>query len=220
MKVRDVMTSTVFVVRPGTPLKQVAALLVEKRISGVPVVDEDGSVLGVVSEADFLSKEAVGRSAPAQRSWFEVLIGGRDLKRAELDRIAARSASEAMTEPAKTIGPDETLHRAAQLMVQGSINRLPVVDDGRLVGIISRADIVRVFARTDEEIRDLVAFALRAVDGLMVADVEDGVVRLSGTVASEPLALTIRSIVQQLDGVVAVDDRDLTWREQPEPVLR
>jgi signal-transduction protein with cAMP-binding, CBS, and nucleotidyltransferase domain len=125
-----------------------------------------------------------------------------------------------MTEPARTIGPDETLHRAAQLMVHGSINRLPVVDDGRLVGIISRADIVRVFARTDEEIRDQVAFALRAVDGLMVADVKDGVVRLSGTVASEPLALTIRSIVQQLDGVFAVDDRDLTWREQAEPVLR
>jgi CBS domain-containing protein len=105
-------------------------------------------------------------------------------------------------------------------MVQGSINRLPVVDDGRLVGIISRADIVRVFARTDEEIRDQVAFALRAVDGLMVADVRDGVVRLSGTVASEALALTIRSIVQQLDGVVAVDDQDLTWREQPQPALR
>jgi CBS domain-containing protein len=220
MKVRDVMTSTVFVVRPDTPLKQVAALLVEKRISGVPVVDGDGSVLGVVSEADFLSKEALGGTGPAQRSWFEMLTGGRDLKRAELARIAARSASEAMTKPARTIGPDDTLHRAAHLMVQGSINRLPVVDDGRLVGIISRADIVRVFARTDEEIRDQVAFALRAVDGLMVADVRDGVVRLSGTVASEALALTIRSIVQQLDGVVAVDDQDLTWREQPQPALR
>jgi predicted transcriptional regulator len=125
-----------------------------------------------------------------------------------------------MTEPARTIGPDETLHRAAQLMVQGSINRLPVVDHGRLVGIISRADIVRVFAKSDEELKEQVAFALRAVDGLMVADVRDGVVRLSGTVASEALALTIRSIVQQLDGVVAVDDRDLTWREQPQPVLR
>jgi len=220
MKVRDVMTSAVSVVRPDTPLKQVAALLVEKRISGVPVVDGDGSVLGVVSEGDFLSKGALGGTGPAQRSWFGVLTGGRDLKRAELDRIAARSASEAMTQPARTIGPDETLHRAAHLMVQGSINRLPVVDHGRLVGIISRADIVRVFAKSDEELKEQVAFALRAVDGLMVADVRDGVVRLSGTVASEALALTIRSIVQQLDGVVAVDDRDLTWREQPQPVLR
>lgn len=220
MKVRDVMTADVVCVTPDTPLKQVAFLMVERRISGVPVVDTNDAVVGVVSEADFLIKEEGEHEAEPRHPWFDLFATDRAAKRAELERIAARSAGEAMTAPAVTIGPEESLHQAARTMSRRSINRLPVVEDGRLVGIISRADIVRVFARSDHELRERVSLALRAVDGISVTDVRDGVVELTGTVQSKALATAIRSLVQHLDGVMAVDDRNVNWQEEPETVLR
>ena len=219
MQVRDMMTRDVVTVMAETPLKQVAALLVERRISGVPVVDAAGTVQGVVTEADFLRKESGEESHLRRRGWMDAFASGRAFRRAELERIGARSAEDAMTVPAITIGPDQTLREAAQIMSRNGINRLPVVELGRLVGIISRADILRVFARSDRELRDEVAFAVRAVDGLVVAGVQDGVVSLSGTVQSKALVTTVHSVIAHLDGVVAVDDRNVTWQEQPEAAL-
>jgi CBS domain-containing protein len=218
MRVRDVMTTDVVSVSPDTPLKRVAALLVERRISGVPVVDSDNSVIGVVSEADFLAKEEA--QPERRRHWYDFYLVDREAQDAHLDRINATTAGQAMTWPAITIGPDETLHHAADAMGRRGVNRLPVVDDGRLVGIVTRADIVRVFARSDSELRQRVEAAVRAVEGLTVVGVQNGVVELAGGVSSREVVATVRTVVLQIDGVVGVDDADVTWAELEEPVRR
>jgi CBS domain-containing protein len=202
MFVRDVMTTEVVSVQPATPLKDVARLLVERRISGLPVVDETGAVLGVISEADFLAKE----SGPTEHhSRFGWLTGARREEAHDRQLVTARTAGEAMTSPAATIRADMPLWEAAREMAARRINRLPVVDAGKLVGIVTRADVVRTFARSDDEIRTAVEQAVRAVDGLRIEGVEDGVVRLGGTVAHPSIARAIPGLVAHVDGVVSVD---------------
>lgn len=214
MHVRDVMSTEVISVMPDTPLKTVARLLVEHRISGLPVVDAGGEVVGVVSEADFLVKE---RGQELDRHpWISMLVGDHDRARRDSDRVAAQTAREAMTRPALTVAADATLAEAARKMAQRRINRLPVVADGKLVGIVTRADIVKIYAQTDEELRDRVAHAIRAVDGLRLVSVVDGVVTLSGTLQSQALATTVRSLVEQVDGVMAVNDADVAWHPERE----
>ncbi len=188
MLVRDIMTTPVVTVRPETPLKEVARLLVERRISGVPVVDADGRVLGVVSEADFLVREAGEARSPRHLLWW--FVAPRETVQSA--RLRSTTAGGAMTSPAITIGPDRPLSEAAALMARSKVNRLPVVEAGQLVGIVSRADIVRAFARSDEVLFEIVRDTLRAVDGLRVVSVRDGIVILAGTVKHEALARTAR----------------------------
>jgi CBS domain-containing protein len=147
MKIKDIMTTDVVTVAPETPLKDVAATLVERGISGVPVCDEDGQVVGVVSETDILFKES-GRK-PTQRGPLAALTGG---SLAELSKATARTAGEAMTKPPITVGSFRIVAEAARLMLENDVNRLPVVKHGKLVGIVSRADLVRAFTRTDTDI--------------------------------------------------------------------
>ncbi len=212
MYVRDAMTSQVLTVGPETSLKEVARLLVEHRISGVPVIDSDGRLLGVVSEADFLTKDA--GSPERRRRPLAFLSAHEDA--AVVNRVRARNAGEAMTSPVVSIAPDRPLGEAASRMEKGRINRLPVVEDGRLIGIVTRADIVRAYARDDAELAGIVRESLRAVDGLRVVAVQDGVVVLAGTVAHQSLAETARRVAERIDGVVAVDDTDVAWL-QPRP---
>jgi CBS domain-containing protein len=214
MKVADVMTRTVVAVRRETPLKEVAAIMVERGISGVPVVDPDGAVVGVVSEADFVIKErGVERGRP--RLLARVFGESRQTKR-ELAKIEATTAGEAMTAPAVTVEAADTLKSAAETMAGRKINRLPVVVGGRLVGIITRADVVRAFVRPDAELERLVrqevlaktAFWLEP-DAFEVA-VAAGVVRLTGRVERRSLAETIVDVTHALGGVVGVES-ELTW---------
>jgi CBS domain-containing protein len=207
MKVRDAMTTDVASVSGETPLKEVAELLITRRISGVPVVDEQGALRGVVSEADFVTKEAGAEGD--RRSWLHWLVGREpEHRRAVLE---ARTAGEAMTTPAITIDADRPLSEAAHRMAQHQVNRLPVVEDGRLVGIVTRADVVRAYARTDADLERLAAAAIRAVDGVRVDDVREGVVAVSGTAPSQAVAATVRQMIQHIDGVVAIDDSQVTW---------
>jgi CBS domain-containing protein len=209
MKVREIMTSPVCSVPPETPLKEVAELLVERRISGVPVVDQGGRVLGVVSEGDFLVREAkAGQERDRGPLWW-TWAAGSDKK--AIERMHATTAGSAMTAPAITIDADRPLSEAAAVMARHQINRLPVVHGGRLVGVVSRADIVRAFARTDEDLLSIVRNSLRAVEGLRVVSVTDGVAVLAGTVLSEPLARTVRHVAESVDGIVAVDDTAVSW---------
>jgi len=214
MKVAEVMTRQVAAVRPETPLKDVAALMVSKGISGVPVVGDDGAVLGVVSEADFVIKER-GRKAVRRRLLARVFGESRQT-RAELAKIEAQTAGAAMTSPAITVAASDTLRWAAEQMASLKINRLPVVDDGRLVGIVTRADVVRAFVRPDAELARLVREEVLAKTAfwlepeIFVVDVTDGVVRLSGRVERRSLADTIVEVIGDLGGVVGVTS-SLTW---------
>lgn len=208
MRVYELMTHDVVAVPPDTTLKEVARLLVDHRIGGVPVIDDDRVVLGVVSESDFVIKEL--SSDNVRRSRFDQLLG-----RAKQDaaRVAARMAGEAMTAPAITIDGTASVREAAIKMVERNINRLPVTESGRLVGILTRGDLVGLFAQPDSAIADRLRHLLRAVDGLVVERVENGIATLAGTVETRVMAETAAHLAEVADGVVAVNRDRLTWRE-------
>lgn len=213
MKVEDVMTADVSTVRLSTPLKEVAEILVERRISGVPVVGDSGEVAGIVSEGDILVKE---RGPVRRKGAHHWLLSSRDVQ--EPSKVKARIASEAMTAPPVTIGPRSSLAEAARLMLGEGVNRLPVIEAGKLVGIITRADMVRAFARPDEviarEIREDVlqrALWLRDPEAVTVL-VDEGKVTLRGTVDSRSDAELARTFVTRVTGVVEVDS-SLFYRE-------
>jgi CBS domain-containing protein len=212
MKVRDVMRSPVITVGVETPLKEVAELLAGNGISGIPVVDTAGSVVGVVSEADILYKERP--ETETRRGLFGLL-----LEAASIDaetKLHARTAGEAMTSPPITIHPARALTQAAEVMLEERVNRLPVVDeDGELVGIVTRADLVRAFVRSDEviesEIReDVILRALWIAPEQINVKVERGEVTLTGQVESEAEAELVPRFVQQVPGVVTVVSK-LSW---------
>lgn len=210
MKVSDVMTREVVTVEEDTPLKDVAELLLEHGVSGVPVVYE-GRVVGVVSETDILYKERGPEGEP--RGAISLLLDGPD---ASLPRkLAARTAGEAMSSPPVTIRSNRPLAQAAAMMLEQSVNRLPVVDGDRLVGLVTRSDMVRAFARSDSEIEQAIRddVFLRTLwqssDGIVV-DVSGGEVVLRGEVHSEAQADAIRLFTSRVPGVVGVES-DLTW---------
>lgn len=215
MNVKDVMTSDVVTVRPETSLKDVAAILTERRISGVPVVDASGKVVGVVSEGDILFKERGPSERTGLLAWF---ADPYDV--AEQLKLAARTAGEAMTAPAKTIAPWRPVSSAAAEMLDEGVNRLPVVDDeGRLMGIVTRADLVRAFVRTDAEIvrevREKVlerALLLETPETVTVG-VDGGVVTLDGFVELRADAELIPTLVARLPGVVDVES-SVRWRRE------
>jgi CBS domain-containing protein len=146
-RVRDVMTPQVLTVDEQAPFKEIVALMDECRISALPVLDEKGRVVGIVSEADLLLKEEFPEGPAGGR-----LLQGRR-QREERAKAAGDTAVELMTAPAVTIGPDATVTEAARLLHRHGIKRLPVVDPaGPLLGIVSRADLLKVFLRADAEI--------------------------------------------------------------------
>jgi len=215
MKVADVMTSDVITVQPRTSLKEVAAILADRRISGVPVVDEDGKIVGVVSEADILFKER----GPSERKGILAVFTDPIYGAGGQLKLEARTAAEAMTAPAQTIAPWRPLSAAAAQMLDRAVNRLPVVDnEGRLVGIVTRADLVRAFVRPDaeigQEIREEVlkrALLLETPDAVTVA-VDEGKVTLGGTLRLRTDAELVPALVARVPGVVEVDS-SIDWRE-------
>jgi CBS domain-containing protein len=211
MKVEKIMTREVISVTPETPLKEVARLLVANRISGVPVVGPDGEVLGVVSEADILRKEeGVDPELPRPLAWLARKLDG------ELDKIGAVTAGEAMTAPAYTVRPGQMTTEVARRMVDSMINRVPVVSDGVLVGIVSRADLVRAFIRSDEEIEHdvregVLLHELLLNPGEVTVSVENGLVSLAGQVGSQEDAEVLERRVRAIPGVVGIA-ANLHWR--------
>ena len=210
MKIQEIMTRETITVAPETLLKDVAQLLVTNRISGVPVCTADGTVLGVVSEADILRKlEGVSPELPRPVAWLSRKLDG------ELEKITAGTAGEAMSSPPRTACPNDQVPEVARLMVDCRINRVPVVSDGRIVGIVSRADLVRAFLRSDEEIehdiRDGVLLREMLLEpGVVVVSVDQGRVALSGTVQSQADADAIDHRVRRIPGVLALTN-DLRW---------
>jgi CBS domain-containing protein len=211
MKIEEIMSTTVLTVTPDTPLKEVARLLTGKRISGLPVCGADGAVLGVVTEADILRKEQ--GYAPEPGGLLGWLFEKAD---AEGARMLARTAAEAMTKPALTIAPEASVFDAARVMTTQGINRLPVVSEGHLVGIVSRADLVRAFHRTDDEIElelndDVLLHTLWVSPNDVHVSVQEGVVELSGVVENRTQAELVAAYARRVPGVVDVVS-ELTWR--------
>lgn len=200
--VSDLMTHTVVRARPGTPFKEVAKLLVDNGVTALPVVDDEDRPLGVVSEADLVHREA-GRPEPAG------LPGLLDVPPPKPS--GRRTTAEAlMTAPAVVARPEWSAVQAARAMDQADVKRLPVVDDtGRLVGIISRADLLRVFLRRDHLIREEIAGeVLDRTLGISADEVgvkvTDGRVSLHGSVERRGLVPVLMRLCEGVDGVVDV----------------
>lgn len=210
VRVGHVMTRDVVSVTPDTPLKDVAAALVERGISGLPVCDADGAVVGVLSEADLLVKQ--GGSPERSGGLFAWLV--ETASAPDLAKLRAHTAGEAMTSPAVTVETASPVSEAARTMVSLGVNRLPVVEDGRLVGIVTRADLVRLFTRSDEEIaRDIrqdVVKRLWIAPERIEVEVEQGEVVLRGEVDTEVEAGLLEKRIPLVAGVVGVRS-ELSW---------
>ena len=210
VRVGDVMTRDVVSVTPDIPLKDVAAMLVERGISGLPVCGPDGVVVGVLSEADLLVKQ--GGSPERSGGLFAWLV--ETASAPDLAKLRAHTAGEAMTAPAITVETASPVSEAARTMVSLGVNRLPVVEDGRLVGIVTRADLVRLFTRSDEEIaRDIrqdVVKRLWIAPERIEVEVEQGEVVLRGEVDTEVEAGLLEKRIPLVAGVVGVRS-ELSW---------
>ena len=209
--VKDIMTTRVIWVRKDTTFREMAAALREYRISAFPVVDEDRKVIGVVSEADMLTKAAVDEGIIAG------LLHHRDQAKAR-----GITAGDLMTTAVVAVRPEDTVEHAAKLMYHRGVKRLPVTDEsGRLVGIISRADVLSVFDRTDgaihhEIVNDVLLSEFMVDPKTLNVTVMDGIVTLSGRPETDELGRRIIQRVRHVQGVVAVRDRlDYPPTERP-----
>jgi CBS domain-containing protein len=201
------MSTRVIAARKGAPFKEMAAKLREHRISAFPVIDDDDTVIGVVSEADLLTKTALDGG----QAGMPGMISG-ILARREQERAAGLTAADLMTKPAVTVQPGDPVEHAARLMFARRVKRLPVTDEaGRLVGIISRTDVLAVYNRPDEEIRkeirDVLTGEFRTDPGGFTVTVQDGIVTLEGEPESASLGHDLAGTVRHIQGVVAVRDR-------------
>jgi CBS domain-containing protein len=221
MKVSDLMSTDIVTTSPDTPLRDVARILVERKISGLPVCDDTGAVVGVVSEGDILFKER-GRIDTRAGVLGWLLDSPSET---ELEKARARTAREAMTSPPVTAVPFESASAAARRMTELGVNRLPVVTiDGRLVGILTRADLVRAFVRPDHviaaEIRDeVLRRVLWLTPGVIDVDVRDGEVDLAGELDSQAETEVLEKLVAKVPGVVTVRSA-VTFRPQKTAVGR
>ncbi len=202
--VKDVMTTRVIWVKKDATFREMAAALREYRVSAFPVVDDDRKVIGVVSEADMLTKEALD-DEPGMISGI--------LHRRDQAKARGVTAGDLMTTAVVAVRPEDTVEHAARLMYDRRVKRLPVTDaDGRLVGIISRADVLSVFDRTDAAIRheithDVLLGEFLADPARFQVTVMDGIVTLSGLPETSETGHAIVRRVRHVQGVVAVRDR-------------
>lgn len=206
LTVSDVMTTPVITVREATPFKETARIMTERRISGLPVLDTADHLVGMVSEADLLPKEEHRDDQPGRHP----LRFGRE--HASQVKASGDTAGQVMTMSVATIHPDATVVEAAREMAHRHVKRLPVVNqEGLLVGIVARADLLKVFLREDDEIRhevisEILVKILWADPERFDVTVQDGIVTLSGELEQRSHIPTAVRLCQQVDGVVDVVD--------------
>jgi CBS-domain-containing membrane protein len=203
--VRDVMSTHVIAARQSAGYKEMAAMLHDQRVSAFPVIDDDNKVIGVVSETDLLTKEALEGTVPST-------LQGPTRQRVQ-SQVNAVTAADLMTKPAVTIGPDRPVTDAARLMFDRRVKRLPVVsDDGTLIGIVTRSDVLSVYSRPDAQIQhqviqDLIVGTFLYDPDRFTVTVKDGIVTIDGTPETSRVGLDIVDAVRHMEGVVAVRDR-------------
>ncbi|MFE9773728.1 CBS domain-containing protein [Streptomyces sp. NPDC005931] len=201
--VSDVMTHTVVAVGRDAPFKEIVQLMDQWKVSALPVLEGEGRVVGVVSEADLLSKEEFRDSDPDRFTQMRRLD--------DLAKAGALTAGELMSTPAVTVHAGATVAEAARIMALRKVKRLPVVnDEGLLEGVVSRADLLKVFLRTDDDIaeevrRDVVAHLFPASPEPVRVAVSEGVVTLTGRVRDTSLVPVAARAVRAVEGVVDVE---------------
>jgi CBS domain-containing protein len=232
MKAKDIMTTPVITVGPDTPVSEIAALLFERRISALPVV-EDGRLVGVVSEADLLHRHEIGtdRSAQSGSWWLRLFSADRSIE--EYIKSHARKARDVMTREVVSVAPDAAAAEIATLLETRGIKRLPVVDDGKLAGIVSRADLVRVLAEAPQAAARVTPPSDTAIRGRLLAELQrqawwrrgistlqviDGVVTYRGTVESAQERDAARVAAENIPGVRGVEDFRPLMRDLPSMV--
>lgn len=217
MKARDIMVSPVITVKPSASVQEVAKILLERHISGVPVVDDQGRLVGIVSEGDLMHRAEAGTER--KRSWWLQGFIGDEALAAEYVKAHARKVADVMTRRVISASPDSPLHEIAALLEKNSIKRVPIVKDGRLVGIVSRANLIQAVASgrkglempvSDAVIRDKILAGLSAQPwanvGLLNITVNGGVVDLWGITASDAERNAIRVAAESTPGVSVVHD--------------
>ncbi|MFE4665756.1 CBS domain-containing protein [Streptomyces sp. NPDC056716] len=210
--VSDVMTQTVAAVGPRAPFKEIVRLMRDWRVSALPVVEGEGRVVGVVSEADLLPTEELRDDAD---------VGPlRSRQPVDIAKAGARTAADLMSAPAVTVRAGATIAEAARVMARASVKRLPVVDDsGLLAGVVSRTDLLKVFLRGDDdiaaEVRHEVAAPLFVTPSPVHVEVQDGVVTLTGRIRDTTLVPVAARLVRAVEGVVDVRF-DLAHGETPQ----
>lgn len=219
LRARDLMTTEVVTVPPATPATSLARLLAERGISAAPVTDPEGRLLGIVTEADLLRRLAGAENKPA--GWLRGLFRNPDRQAERYAKTHGMEARDVMTEEVVAVEPDATAEHCARVMEERGIKRLPVVRDGRLVGLVSRADLLRAVLEpparigTEAQERDArIRAALRKemreqswAGGLYTfADVQDGVVTLRGFVRSDEVRRGLRVLAARIEGVERVED--------------
>lgn len=224
MKISDVMTPDVATVEPDDSVARAVGVMIDRRVSGVPVVDGQRRLRGILTESDLLRRAELDTTQKRPR-WLEFLIGTGQLAR-EYVHAHARRVEEVMTDEVITATPDTDLGDAVRLMERKRIRRLPIVEDGVLVGIVSRADLVRALARLlddativvrpDAVIADDIRRAMADApwsghSGVTVA-VSGGVVTLDGVIVDERQREALRVLAENVSGVVRVVDK-IVWIE-------
>jgi CBS-domain-containing membrane protein len=207
-KVKDVMTGEVVAVRRDASFKEMAARLRQYRVSAFPVIDENRRVIGVVSEADLLAKEALAGEHVGIPAALTGILHHKEYQKAD-----GLTAGDLMTHPAVTVRREDSVEHAARLMYTLQVKRLPVVDaGGYLVGIVSRSDLLTVFDRTDEEIHaeivnDVILREFLVDPAVYMVSVADGVVTIKGNPETADLGRNLVNRIRHVQGVVAVDDK-------------
>jgi CBS domain-containing protein len=217
MKARDVMVSPVISVTPATSVKEVAKTFLQQRISAVPVVDDAGKLVGIVSEGDLLHRAEAGTER--RHSWWLLGLIGDYALASEFIKAHSRKVADVMTTRVITAAPDAALHEIAALLEKNSIKRVPIVDNGQLVGIVSRANLIQAVASarngldlplSDTAIRDKVLAKLKvqpwAHTALLNITVNGGIVDLWGITQSDTERRAILVAAETTPGVCAVND--------------
>ena len=228
MLARDVMSTDLIVVAPKTTVDKIAMIMMLNMISAVPVVDEKFHLLGIVSEGDLVVREDVG-TVPRQSWWLKLFESSDELAR-DYTKAHGRTAADVMTRHVVSVGPDATTAQVADIMRRRGIKRVPVVEDGKLVGMVTRADIVQMVAlggspaadvkRPDNEIQDEIMSRLKQASWVDTAflsiSVQDHRAEVSGLIASEDRKHALNVLIREVPGVKAVRD---TTRVMPLPGL-
>jgi CBS domain-containing protein len=224
MKARDIMTKAVMTVSPDTPIRDVALLMTEKRISGVPVVDKTGKVIGIVSQSDLLHRQELGTET--RHKWWLRVFSDPDRMAIDFSKSHGIKVGDIMTRQIVSVSDDADIAVVAAVLDRGNVKRVPVMRDGAMVGLISRSDLVKAFCQTptpdgttavdNATLQRVLSDKMKAQPwlstGYLNTIVNDGTVELWGHIESPAQHRALRVLVEETSGVQKVEDHVVVGR--------